>query len=457
MTSLLGDAAGRAQNYLAGLAERPVAPVDSDVARLSMFDEPLPEYPGDAAATLSLLDELGSPATVASAGGRYFGFVTGGSLPVALAANWLASAWDQNTALPVMSPVASKLHSVVTGWLVDLLGLPAGTAAAFVSGAAMANTSALAAARDHQLARAGWDVQARGLFGAPELTVVVGESAHSTLFKALGLIGLGRERVRRVPSDDQGRMRPDCLPEDVTAPAIVCAQAGEVNTGAFDPFEDIIGWARQRDAWVHVDGAFGLWALADRSRAHLTAGLRQADSWAVDAHKWLNVPYDSAMVLARRPEDLRRTFASVAGYLPPEAGFEAMHHTPQASQRARPIDVWAVMRTLGRQGLAELVSRSCDHARAMAGDLEQAGLEVVNDVVLNQVLVRAATDDLTLALVDAVQEDRTCWCGPTNWKGRPAMRISISGWATSAEDIQRSARAIIAAAEETGTAAAVRA
>jgi glutamate/tyrosine decarboxylase-like PLP-dependent enzyme len=310
----------------------------------------------------------------------------------------------------------------------------------------MANTAALAAARDHQLAQAGWDVQARGLYGAPELTVVVGENAHSTLIKALGLIGLGRDRVHVVPSDDQGRIRADRLPADVTAPAIVCAQAGEVNTGAFDPFDEIVGWARQRDAWVHIDGAFGLWALVDPSRAYLTSGLVEADSWAVDAHKWLNVPYDCAMVLTRRPEDLRRSFASVAGYLPSEAGFEAIHHTPQASQRARQIEVWAVMRTLGRQGLIDLITRSCDQARVMADALSRAGMEVANDVVLNQVLVRASSDDLTLALVDAVQEDGTCWCGPTNWKGRPAMRISISGWATTDDDIERSARAIIAAA-----------
>jgi glutamate/tyrosine decarboxylase-like PLP-dependent enzyme len=372
----------------------------------------------------------------------------GGSLPVALAASWLATAWDQNAALPVMSPVAARLHEVVTGWLAELLGLPAGTAAAFVTGAAMANTAALTAARDQQLARAGWDVQADGLFGAPELAVVVGESAHSTVIKALGMVGLGRDRVHRVPSDDQGRMRTDRLPADVTGPAIICAQAGEVNTGAFDRFGDIVAWARARQAWVHVDGAFGLWARADPSRAGLTAGLADADSWAADAHKWLNVPYDCGIALVRRPEDLRRSFASVAGYLPPDAGFEAMHHTPQASQRARQIEVWAALRTLGRSGVADLVARTCGYARIMAGALRQAGLTVLNDVVLNQVLVRAGTDEATLALVAAVQADGTCWCGPTQWQGRPAMRISISGWATGEDDIRRSTEAIVAAAEK---------
>jgi glutamate/tyrosine decarboxylase-like PLP-dependent enzyme len=444
--ALLAEVAGRAGRYLASLDERPVAPDGAAVAGLARFDEPLPELPGNAAQTLALLDEAGSPATMASAGGRYFGFVSGGSYPVALAASWLATAWDQNAALPVMSPAAARLYEVVTRWLGDLLGLPAGSAAVFVTGATMANAAALTAARDQQLGRAGWDVQADGLFGAPELTVVVGERAHSTLLKALGMIGLGRERVCRIPSDDQGRLRADCLPGHVTGPAVGCAQAGEVNTGAFDPFPAVVEWARQRRAWVHVDGAFGLWALADPSRSHLTAGLAGADSWATDGHKWLNVPYDCGLALVRRPEDLRRSFASVAGYLPPDTGFEAMHHAPQASQRARQVEVWAVLRTLGRQGVTDLVVRTCDHARAMAAYLRQAGLDVLNDVVLNQVLVRAGTDDQTLALVEAVQQDGTCWCGPTVWEHRPAMRISISGWATSSEDIKASADAIIAAA-----------
>ncbi len=444
---LLSDAAERARRYLAGLDARPVFPELTALSGLASFDERLPDSPGDPAETLALLDRAGSPATVASAGGRYFGFVTGGSLPIALSANWLAGAWDQNTALPVMSPVAARLHDVVTAWLVDLLGLPVGTGAVFVTGSAMANTSALAAARDQQLARAGWDVRAHGLFGAPELTVVIGENAHSTLVRALGVVGLGRDRVIRVPADDQGRMRADRLPNEVTGPTLICAQAGEVNTGAFDPFPDIVEWAGERQAWVHVDGAFGLWAAADPSRQILTAGLAGADSWAVDAHKWLNVPYDSGICFVRRPDDLRRTFAAVSAYLPPDAAFEAMHHTPQASQRARQVEVWAVLRTLGRQGVADLVTRSCRQAFALAAMLSRAGLEVVNEVVLNQVLVRAATDERTLALVQGVQQDGTCWCGPTMWKGRPAMRISVSGWATSEDDIEKSGQAIVAAAQ----------
>ena len=448
---LLITAAQRAGRYLGGLADRPVAPGAGAIDGLDAFLEPLPDGPCDPMQTLSLLDDAGSPATVASAGGRYFGFVVGGSLPVSLAANWLAGAWDQNAALPVMSPVAARLHEVVAAWLVQLFGLPEGSGAVFVTGAAMANTAALAAARDQQLARAGWDVQAQGLFGAPELTVVVGGSAHSTLIKALGLLGLGRNRVITVPSDDQGRLMADQLPTGGSGPVVVCAQAGEVNTGAFDPFPDIVRWARQRDGWVHVDGAFGMWALADPARRHLTAGLTDADSWATDGHKWLNVPYDCGIAMARRPEDLRRSFASVAGYLPPDVGFEAMHHTPQASQRARQIEVWAALRTLGRQGVADLIRRSCSHASAMASSLAQAGLEVVNDVVLNQVLVRAGDDRQTAQLAAAVQADGTCWCGPTVWKGQPAMRISVSGWATTGADIELSANAIVSAWKRVGS------
>jgi glutamate/tyrosine decarboxylase-like PLP-dependent enzyme len=433
---LLRDAADRARRYVAAVGDRPVYPTPDAVAALARFDEPLPDGPSDPADTLGLLDEVGSPATVASTGGRYFGFVTGGTLPGALAAAWLADAWDQNTALPVMSPVAAALHDVTRRWLVDLLSLPDTTEVAYVTGATVANATALAAARDRQLARAGWDVPAQGLFGAPELHVVVGEKVHSTVAKALGMLGLGRDRVDVVPADDQGRMRAEALP-DLGGPVVVCAQAGEVNTGAFDPFEDIVAWARPRGAWVHVDGAFGLWALADPSRASLVRGLADADSWATDGHKWLNVTYDCGLALVRDGDDLRRSFASVAGYLPPAGGYEAMHHTPQSSQRARQVEVWAALRTLGRAGVADLVARSCRHAHRLAEGLAGLGLEVVNEVVLNQVLVRAADDATTTALLAAVQTDGTCWCGPTVWAGRPAIRVSVSGWATTEDDVER--------------------
>lgn len=444
---LLADTAIRARRYVQDIDQRRVAPNADAVAQLDIFIEPLPESPSDPRETLSLLDDYGSPATVASTGPRYFGFVNGGRFPVALASSWLAATWDQNAALPTMSPVAARLHEVTRSWLIDLLGLPASCEASFVTGATMANASALTAARDQQLAAFGWDVQRDGLFGAPAPTVILGQRAHSTLIKALGLIGLGRDRVYRVPCDDQGRMRADQLP-DLDGPVIVCAQAGEVNTGAFDPFVEIVSWARQRNAWVHVDSAFGLWALADSTRSHLVDGLTEADSWATDGHKWLNVNYDSGIAFVRDPEHLRRSFASVAGYLPPEHGFEAMHHTPQSSQRARQIEVWAVLRTLGRRGVAELVRESCRHARRIADSLATAGFHVLNDVVLNQVLVHVGDDAATRELIAAIQAEGTCWCGPTTWDGDTAMRISVSGWNTSDEDVDRSVEALLRCAHE---------
>ena len=372
MRRVLEDAAARAVRYATTIDERRVFPDTAALAGLGSFDEALPEHGAPVEATLQLLDELGSPATVASTGANYFGFVTGGTLPAALGAAWLAAAWDQNAALPVMSPVAAALHDVVHGWLVDLLGLPAGTAVAFVTGATVANASCLAAGRDALLARVGWDAPGDGLFGAPPVSVVVGEQAHSTLRKSLGLVGLGRQRVIEVPADEQGRLRADLLP-DVAGPVLVCAQAGEVNTGAFDPFDAIADWVADHDGWLHVDAAFGLWASADPARRHLVAGLDRADSWATDAHKWLNVTYDCGIAFVRQPDDLARTFRSTAGYLPAGEQFEAMHHTPQSSQRARQIEVWAALRTLGRRGVERLVADACDAAVVIADRLRGGG------------------------------------------------------------------------------------
>ena len=348
-TDGLRDAADAALDYVATVTRRAVFPGAAALDGLRAFDEELPAGPSDPAESLRLLHEHGSPATVASSGPDYYGFVTGGTHPAALGAAWLTSAWDQNAALPVMSPVAAHLHGVVRRWVVELLGLPVPTELAFVTGATMANATALAVARDTLLGRAGWDVQARGLLGAPELSVVVGAQAHSTLRKALGLVGLGRDRVHVVPADAEGRLRADLLP-DLRGPVLLCAQAGEVNTGAFDPFEEIAEWAAARDAWVHVDGAFGLWALADPGRAEVVRGLDRADSWATDGHKWLNVTYDCGLVLVREPGALRRSFFTAADYLPgdPDGLVEAMHMTPQTSQRARVVEVWAVLRSLGR-------------------------------------------------------------------------------------------------------------
>ena len=356
---------------MTSIDDRRVGADPAAVAALAGFDEPFPEHGTDGRETLRTLDELGSPATMASTGSRYFGFVIGGTLPVALGSSWLVSTWDQNATLPVASPVAAKLHDVASGWLVDVLHLPVETGVAFVSGATVANASCLAAARDSLLADLGWDAQADGLFGAPPLSVVVGEKAHSTLSKSLGLVGLGRNRVTVVPADDQGRMRAELLP-DLDGPVLVCAQAGEVNSGAFDPFDQIADWLAERSGWLHVDGAFGLWALADPGRADLVRGLDRADSWATDGHKWLNVTYDCGIAFVRRLADLRRTFAAMAGYLPTSGEFEAMHHTPQSSQRARSVEVWSVLRTLGRRrrggaGDAGLRRRRGDRRAARGG------------------------------------------------------------------------------------------
>jgi glutamate/tyrosine decarboxylase-like PLP-dependent enzyme len=440
---LLRDAAERSIAYLAGLAERCVMPDEAAMAGLAAFDEPFPPSPCDPQATLELLDRAGSPATVASAGGRYFGFVQGGVLPASLAAHALASAWDQNAGLSLMSPVASRLHAVVSTWLVEAFGLPPKTTAMFVIGATTANLCGLIAGRDHVLREAGWDAAADGLIGAPPVTVVAGESAHVTLGKAASIAGLGRKRIVTAPADDQGRMLPKRLPK-VAGPVILCAQAGEVNTGAFDPFEPLIAWARERNCWVHIDGAIGLWAAASPSRRFLTKGIEGADSWATDGHKWLNVPYDCGIALVRDAAALRSSMSAQASYLP-VSGLDPMHHTPQSSQRARAVDVWAALRTLGRSGLAELVDRCSDHARRFAEALRAAGCEVLNEVVINQVLVRFGDDERTQRVIERIQASGVCWCGGTMWRGRRAMRISVSSWATTTEDVDRSIAAILAA------------
>lgn len=442
MEKLLSETADRAARYLAGLSDRSVAPLPEHVAGLKALGGSLPEGPSDPAAVLALLDDVGSPATVASAGGRYFGFVIGGTLPAALAANWLAGAWDQNAALQVMSPVAAKLEEIVLEWMVDLLGLPSGCGAGFVTGTTMANFTALAAARTTLLHRAGWNVEEDGLFSAPPIQVVVGEEVHVSLLKALSMLGLGRSRVIRVPADDQGRMRPEALPalDDRT---VICIQAGNVNSGAFDPAGEVCARAREAGSWVHVDGAFGYWAAASPEYAPLLAGAAAADSWAIDCHKWLNVPYDSAVAVVRTPEHLKTAMAMSAAYLTPGAGREPWQFAPEASRRARGVELWAAMRSLGRSGLRELIERNCRQARLFASELRAAGFRILNHVVLNQVLVSFGSEERTRRVIAGLQDDGTCWCGGTKWHGQAAMRISVSSWATTDEDVDRSIAAMI--------------
>ncbi len=440
---LLADAAARAASYLAALPGRAVAPSPAAIERLAGLDTPLPENPQDAAAVLAQLDELVSPATMGMAGPRFFGFVIGGSLPIAVAANWLTTVWEQNTALYASTPGTSHIEQAALARLLDVLHLPREAAGGFVTGGTVANLTALAAARHRVLANAGWQVEADGLFGAPPITVIVGDEAHPTLLKSLGVLGLGRRRVTRVPVDGQGRMRADALP-DISGPTIVCLQAGNVNTGAFDPIAEITQRAHAAGAWVHVDGAFGLWARATPARANLAAGAEFADSWATDAHKWLNVPYDSGVAFVRDADALRAAMAITAEYLP-TAGTQRnpSDYTPELSRRARGVDIWAALETLGRSGVAAMIERCCAHAARFAAGLADAGFEVLNEVVLNQVLVSFGSAERTLAVIAAVQREGTCWAGNTVWQGRTAMRISISSWATATEDVDKSLAAII--------------
>ena len=447
--NLLAEAASRAAKYLEGLSERHAGPLPGSALRLvQALDEPLPAGPTDAGSIIAFLDDYISPSTVASAGGRYFGFVTGGAMPVTLAANYLAGAWDQNCFSWVSSPAIASLEEVVLRWVKEALGIPGSAEGALVTGATMANFTCLAAARNWTLKQMHWDVAARGLFGAPEIAVVVGEEAHAALFKALSMLGLGRDRVTRVPVDDQGRMRVDRLPK-IDGPTIVCIQAGNVNSGAFDPARRIVEWAHSSGAWVHVDAAFGIWAIAAPEYAHLADGVVAADSWATDAHKWLNVPYDSGIAIVRDPHALADAMFVSASYLMAGDHRDAINFTPDSSRRARAVEIWAALKFLGRSGLADLVRRNCRQAARMAHELRSEGVEILNDVVLNQVVAAFGSDDRTSQVIARIQNSGQCWCGSTTWHNRIAMRISLSSWATADADVERSLSAILRTHRET--------
>lgn len=443
MIELLENAARRSAAYLEGLESRSVSPTPQAIEKLARLDGLLPVEPTEPEEVIQQLDEICSPATMAMAGPRFFGFVIGGSLPVTLAANWLAGAWDQNSALYSVTPATAALEQIALRWLIDLFNLPTDCGGAFVTGATTANLSALAAARHAVLAQAGWNVEAEGLFSAPPITVMVGAEAHPTLFKSLGVLGLGRNRVVKIPVDSQGRLMPAAMPP-MSGPTIVCAQAGNVNTGAMDPFPEICERAHAAGAWVHVDGAFGLWASVAPSTAHLTTGMNAADSWATDAHKWLNVPYDSGLAFVRDADALRAAMAVTAEYLPTASSQRnPSDYTPELSRRARGVEVWAALRSLGRTGLADLIERTCRHARRFAEGLQAAGHSVLNQVVLNQVLVAFGDAETTQRVISELQSDGTCWCGSTIWQGHTAMRISVSSWATTDADVERSLAAML--------------
>jgi glutamate/tyrosine decarboxylase-like PLP-dependent enzyme len=439
----LRRAAELAEEHLAGLADRRVGAALSYEDAVAALDEPLPEHGEDPVAVIEHLAATAGPATVASPGPRYFGFVTGGALPAALAADWLASAWDQNAFSRVSSPAAAAVELVVERWALEALALPLDAAVGITTGATTANFTCLAAARHALLARVGWDVEADGLFGAPEIRVLVGEQVHASLLSALRYVGLGADRAERVPTDDQGAMRADALALD-DRPTIVCAQAGEVATGAVDPLDAIADIAGEHGAWVHVDGAFGLWAAASPQYRHLTRGAERAQSWAVDAHKWLNVPYDGAFSIVADRAAVRAAMSMRASYLPDEAGREPIDYVPEASRRARALPIYAALRQLGRSGVVELVDRCCALARRLAGAMEELdGAQVLNDVVLNQVLVRFGdSDEVTRAVIERVQRGGEAWLGGTVWRGQAAARVSVSNWSTTEEDIDRLAAAL---------------
>lgn len=440
---VLSDGAARAFRYLYEISDRHVGVTTKALDCLAAFDVPLPAKGEDPSAILKMLDEVGGPATIASTGRRFFGGVVGGALPVAVAAQWMATAWDQNACLFDFSPVSAYLEDVVLGWMLAVLDLPTGSGGAFVTGTQMADVTAMAAARTEVLGRVGWNVEQDGLFGAPPVNVIVGEEVHATMLKALALLGFGRGRVRVVPADSQGRMRASEVPR-MDGPTIICTQVGNVNTGACDPVGKICEIASETGAWVHVDGAFGLWAASSPKFKHLLEGVNAANSWATDAHKWLNVPQDSGIAIVRDPAALRRAMSIDASYYPePSTRREPMKWSPESSRRARAIEIWAALLSLGTLGVAELIERTCGHAQAFALGFRRAGYDVLNDVVLNQVLVSFGDDDATTRIVNAIQAEGTCWCGATFWKGRKAMRVSVSSWATTEADVAQSLEAML--------------
>jgi glutamate/tyrosine decarboxylase-like PLP-dependent enzyme len=433
-SSLYADADARAHAYIASVAQRRVFPDAAALDGLRVFDEPLPDGHGDAAETLRLLDEAGSPATVTSNGPRYFGFVIGASLPAAAAAERMMIAWDQCASAQANSPLAAMLEKTAARWLLDILDLPRESAVGFGTSATACTLACIAAARRALLARKGWDFDADGLHGAPEIRVIVSQAVHITVKKALRILGFGMRRLSVAPVDAHGRIDAAQLPplDDMT---ILCLQAGEVNTGEFDPFATLLPRAKAAGAWVHVDGAFGLWARASQ-HAQLTRDIERADSWTTDGHKWLNTPYDGAIAICRDAAALSAAMNADAAYS--SAAHDAQKNlTLEFSRRARGIPVWAALRTLGRAGVAELIERHCRQAQRIADGLRAAGFQVINRVVLNQVLVRADSDAQTDAIRERAAVSGEVWFGPTVWQGRPAFRISVSSWRTTDADVER--------------------
>ncbi len=445
--ALLEQAKTYAFDYMNSVLDRPVFPDEGALEGLHVFQEPLQSEPGNPHDILNRLHVYGSPATAAQTGGRYFGFVNGGIVPAALAAKWLSDTWDQNAALYVISPVASILEDVCEKWLADLLKLPVGTAAGFVGGSSTATLCGLAAGRNYLLGKLGYDVGRKGLFGAPEIRVVLGAGAHSTVYKALSILGLGSERVVSVPVDDQGRMRADAVPE-LDPQTLLILQAGNVNSGAFDPFETLCKKARDAGAWVHVDGAFGLWAAASEELSGLTKGIELADSWSVDAHKTLNAPYDNGIILSRHRDALTGSLHMTGSYIVYSEHRDGMLYTPDMSRRARIVELWATLKSLGKKGVSELVEDLHHKARHFAKRLKENGFQVKNDVCFNQVIVSLCNAALTETALSLIQKSGECWCGGAKWEGEPVIRVSVCSYRTTYADIDRSVKAFVKAREE---------
>lgn len=435
-----------AYEYMDGVYERRVYPGEESLANLAVFDEPLPEDPGDSSEMLRLLHQYGSPAAVAHTGGRYFGMVVGSVFPPVMAAKWLADTWDQLSALYITSPIIAVLEKISERWLVELFGLPRETVVGFVSGTSSAIQCGLAAGRHEILKRAGWDVNNKGLFGAPPFRVVLGAEAHSTVFKALAFLGLGKERVETVPVDEQGRMIASKVPE-LDDNTLLILQAGNVNSGSFDPLDEICDKANQAGTWVHIDGAFGLWAAASESKRHLVHGIEKADSWSVDGHKTLNTPYDCGMVLCKHPGALVSALQATGSYILYGEQRDGMLYTPEMSRRGRAVEVWATLKCIGRRGLDELVECLCQRADQAARELCDNGFHILNDVVFNQVLVTCDTPEVTLATAKSLQQAGECWCGTAQWHDTPVIRMSVCSWATTERDISRAVSAFVKARE----------
>lgn len=444
---LFEQAKNYAFDYMKNILNQSVYPGETAIDRLKIFKEPLQLESGDPYDILNKLHFEGSPATIAQTGGRYFGFVNGGIIPAALAAKWLSDTWDQNAALYVISPIASILEEVCEKWLVDLLKFPEGTAAGFVGGSSTATLCGLAAGRNHLLEQLGYDVGKKGLFGAPEIRVIVGDGAHSTIYKALSILGLGSERLIRVPTDNQGRILVDTVPE-LNNQTLLILQAGNVNSGAFDNFEVLCQKARNAGSWVHVDGAFGLWASASEELNSLTRGVELADSWSVDAHKTLNAPYDNGIILCRSREALTKSLHMTGSYIIYSDYRDGMLYTPDMSRRARIVELWATLKSLGKKGVSELVEDLHHKASYFAKSLKQNGFKIINDICFNQVMTSLNNSELTEKVLRLIQDSKECWCGGAKWEGQSVIRISVCSYRTTYEDIDRSVKAFVKAKEE---------